>query len=113
MRVHRRVYHIPMRCKSCRTFYTRSAERMSRHEAKCETAASAAAKRRNLQAAPDVSVQKGRAMPADEDYGETVQELETKAAEDKDGGPDNSIFRYITVELFSGCAYGHVHAIWE
>ena len=60
-----------------------------------------------------MSVQKGRAMPADEDYGETVQELETKAAEDKDGGPDNSIFRYITVELFSGCAYGHVHAIWE
>ena len=103
MRVHRRVYHIPMRCKSCCTFYTRSSERMSRHEAKCEAVASAAAaaKRRHFQAPVDasggeVSVQKGRAMPADEDYGETVQELnaaqaaaaaESKTGDDSWGGP--------------------------
>ena len=98
MRVHRRVYHIPMRCKSCRTFYTRSGERMSRHEVKCEAAASAAAaaKRRHFQApedAGDVSVQKGRAMPADEDYGETVQELnaaKAAAAATTDDGSINS-----------------------
>ena len=70
---------------------------MTRHEAKCEAAASAAAaaKRRHFQAPEDaaggeVSVQKGRAMPADEDYGETVQELNAAkaaaAATEGDGG---------------------------
>ena len=110
MRVHRRVYHIPMRCKSCRTFYTRSGERMTRHEAKCEAVASAAAaaKRRHFQApedAGDVSVQKGRAMPADEDYGETVQELNaakaSAAASTRDGGSGGPGFKC------AECSFAH------
>ena len=85
---------------------------MTRHEAKCEAAASAAAaaKRRHFQApedAADVSVQKGRAMPADEDYGETVQELNAAkaaaaATTDKDGSGSTSGFKC------AECSFAHV-----
>lgn len=36
MRTHRRVFHIPLKCKVCVKFYTRSADRLGRHEEKCE-----------------------------------------------------------------------------
>ncbi len=83
MHDHRKNVHAPIRCEKCANFYSRDPHRMSQHETKCDGPGKSTSRD-----SFEVSRKLGRVMPADEDYSETKEQMDSAAASEESSEDD-------------------------